>query len=478
MGRDINTSAFTQADFRTFAARLDAETALLGAWFDAGQLAEAAPVGGFELEAWLTHGDGRPAALNGPLLEALDEPLLTPELAQFNIEINTPPRGLSGDALRAMEQDLRRTWQRCEAGARALAARLVAIGILPTVEQSDLGRAHMTPMARFAALNEQILRQREGRPLRIDICGRERLRTDHPDVMLESAATSFQVHMQVPASSAVAYYNAAQLVSAPLVAASANSPYLLGRDLWAETRIPLFEQAVEAGGVGGAAQGPQRRAGFGTGYARASLLEVFRENREHFPVLLPMHDDSPATALSHLQLHNGTIWRWNRPLVGLDSDNAWHVRIEHRVIPGGPSTLDTLANAALFHGLVHYHARLAQRPPTQALAFPDARDNFYACARHGLEARVRWSDGAIYPVTRLLRKTLIACARQGLLDLGLDAGDIERYLGLIEERVATRRNGAAWQRAWVAAHGRDMTALTQAYMANQAMGEPVHRWPV
>ena len=478
MGRDIETSEFTQRDFEAFAERLAAETRTLEAWFREARLCEDHPVAGFELEAWLTDPDGRPSASNGQLLAYLDDPLLTTELAQFNLELNTEPRALRGDALRRMEAGMERLWQRCGAGAQALGARLVAIGILPTAVQADLGHAAMTPLARFAALNEQILRRREGRALHIDIHGRDHLRTDHPDVMLESAATSFQIHMQVPASLAGDYFNAALLVSGPMVAVSANSPYLFGYDLWDETRIPLFEQAVESGGLGGAAQGPPRRVGFGTGYVRESLIEVFQENLEHFPVLLPMVADDTDAPLSHLQLQNGTIWRWNRPLIGTDPNASPHVRIEHRVAPGGPSTLDSIANAALFYGLVQYYAHQPTRTPAQQLPFPAARDNFYACARSGLEARVHWSDGQIHPVARLLLRQILPCARQGLSDLGLDPADIDRYLGVIEARVAARRNGAAWQRAWVARNGHDMAALTQAYSARQQTGEPVHRWPL
>ncbi|MDZ7747423.1 MAG: glutamate--cysteine ligase [Halofilum sp. (in: g-proteobacteria)] len=477
MGRDIDSSEFTDDDFREFAARLDAETRTLERWFTDGTLSESRPVGGFELEAWLTDPDWSPAPGNDALLRRLDDPLLTTELARFNIELNTAPRCLEGDALERMQRGLDDTWRRTRNGAAALGMRLVMIGILPTVTQAELGQAAMTPIARFAALNEQILRQRGGRALRIDICGRERLFTEHPDVMLESAATSFQVHMQVPASRAADYYNAAVLVSGPIVAAAANSPYLFGHDLWDETRVPLFEQAVESGGVGGAAHGPPRRVGFGTGYARESLAEVFRENRDHFPVLLPMRFDADAAArLAHLQLQNGTIWRWNRPLVGFDDDGRAHVRIEHRVIPGGPSAVDAIANAALFYGLAHYYASQEGRTPGRILAFPAARDNFYTCARRGLGARVSWTDGEVHPVARLLREQLLPCARLGLRDLGLEAGDIDRYLGIVDDRVRSGRNGAAWQRAWVARHGRDMRGLTAAYAQRQADGSPVHEW--
>jgi len=481
MGRDIESSAFTQADFDAFAERLQSETARLRAWFDEGRLAEGPPVGGFELEAWLTDAEWRPAPCNEALLTRLEDPLLTAELARFNLELNTEPRTLAGDTLTRMQRSLDDTWRRCRNGAAVLGCRLLMIGILPTLRQDDLGPAAMTPLARFAALNEQVLRHRAGRALRLDLCGRERLQTDHPDLMLEAAATSFQVHMQVPAHQAAAYYNASILISGPIVAATANSPYLFERDLWDETRIPLFEQAVESGGVGGAAHGPPRRVGFGSGYVRESVMECFQENQAHFPVLLPIRFDDPACGpLEHLQLHNGTIWRWNRPLIGFGPDGEPHVRIEHRVMPGGPTAVDSIANAALYFGLAQYYAQPAGRgrAPDRLLAFPSARDNFYACARHGLGARVTWTDGESHAVDTLLLDDLLPCARQGLRDLGLDRTDTDRYLGIIDARVRSGRNGAGWQRAWVERHGRDLRALTAAYAARQAEDIPVHEWPV
>lgn len=478
MGQNIDRSEFSESDFHEFTERLRAETEMLAAWFDADELDEDHWIGGFELEAWLTDPDWAPAPLNDALLERLADAPLTTELARFNLELNTEPRLLEGDALGRMEHGLGETWRRCRNGAAALGARLLMIGILPTVRQSDLNADAMTPIPRFAALNEQILRQRQGRALLIDICGRERLQVEHPDVMLESAATSFQIHMQVPASRAADYFNASLLVSGPMVAISANSPYLFGHDLWDETRIPLFEQAVEAGGFEGASHGPPRRVGFGTGFVRESLMECFRENLEHFPVILPMRfDGDDAPPLAHLQLHNGTLWRWNRPLVGVNDGHA-HVRIEHRVVPGGPSVPDEIANAALYFGLVHYYAGGHGLPPGQLLAFPRARDNFYACARNGLNARVTWTDDRAGPVAKLLQEHLIPSARVGLRELGLDHAEIDHYLDILVQRIASGHNGAGWQRAWVERHGRDMQALTGAYAERQARGGPVHTWRI
>ena len=276
---------------------------------------------------------------------------------------------------------------------------------------------------------------------------------------------------------AVRSYNAAMLVAAPLVAVSANSPYLFGYDLWDETRIPLFEQAVAVGGFAGVAHGPLRRVSFGTGYARHSLLECFVENAEHFPVLLPILFAEEDASLPHLRLHNGTIWRWNRSLLGFDADGTPHLRIEHRVIPGGPSLVDEVANMAFFFGLVTALARQELAPESQ-LPFAAARDNFYAAARDGLEATVLWLDGRKHGMVWLLRERLLPLAARGLELLAIEDAQAQRYLGIIEQRVAHGCTGASWQRAFVARHGRDMALLTRAYWERQEAGRPVHEWDI
>jgi hypothetical protein len=476
MGGEISSSRFEARDFEAFAARLSGETALLAEWFREGVFANEPGTGGFELEAWLIDTECQPAPINAAYLERLASPLVVPELARFNVEINSSPRRLRGDALRRMQEELEKTWQRGQAVAAELNTRLLMIGILPTVGEQDLCLANMSDMKRYRALNEQVLRLRGGRPLQLDIQrDQEHLRMQHHDVMLESAATSFQIHLQIAQAHAARYYNAALIASAPMVAVNANAPFLFGHALWDETRIPLFEQAVEVGGREGAAYGPMRRVTFGTGYARESLLECFTENEQHYPPLLPIELDDEPARLSHLRLHNGTIWRWNRPLVGFGPDGRPHLRIEHRVVAAGPTVVDEIANAALFFGLAQFLAHRTPAPELQ-LSFAQARDNFYAAARNGLDAQVTWLNECRLPLRRLLAEELLPMAHRGLEAFEIDREDRELYLGVIEARVRTGRNGAAWQRAYAAQHGRDMQALTAAYAARQHGGRPVHEW--
>jgi len=470
MGQEIQETRFTQEDFAAFEERLRAEQALLEEWFAAGAFGHGPRQGGFELEAWLVGPDARPAPLVGPMLRDLDDAAVVPELATFNCEINGPAVPLEGAALTRLAEDLEATWQRCGQAAAALGGRLAMIGILPTVEAHHLSLAYMTPRRRYQALNERIFALRRGRPLTLELHGRDRLFMEHADVMLEAAATSFQVHLEVDADRAARVYNASKILSAPMVALAANSPYLFGCDLWAETRIPLFEQAVSAGG-----SVLSERVNFGIRYAERSILECFQANLTRYPILLPQLMDEPREHLAHLRLHNGTIWRWNRPLIGFDAGGRPRLRIEHRVAPAGPTIADCVANAAFYFGAAEALAR-TEPPPEAQLPFLDARTNFYAAAREGLQAEVRWLDGRRGPIADLITTDLLPRALGGLRALGVDGGEADHWLAIIAARVRSGQTGAAWQRAWVARHGWNATALTAAYLDRQQAGRPVHEW--
>jgi gamma-glutamyl:cysteine ligase YbdK (ATP-grasp superfamily) len=292
--------------------------------------------------------------------------------------------------------------------------------------------------------------------------------------MLEAAATSFQIHVKMSARESARIFNASKILSAPMVALAANSPFLFGRELWCETRIPLFEQSVSVGGS------PLReRVGFGINYAQGSVLEAFRAHVRRYPVLLPHLMDAPVEQLAHLRLHNGTIWRWNRPLIGFDESPGHapipHLRMEHRVAAAGPSVADNVANAAFYFGAVHAMAA-AEEPPERRISFPQARANFYLAAEYGLDAELPWDEAHRVKLPEIILERLLPMAHAGLADLRIDAAEREHWLGIVEERVRTKRTGANWQRAWVARYGRDWEGLTEAYLAHQATEKPVHEW--
>ena len=474
MGQEITRSAFRSQDFARFSERLAVETELLASLLRDDRFDQSAYVAGFELEAWLLDHNYFPLPGNETYLARLDNPLVVPELSKFNVELNGTPQPLSGQALRRLEEELTGTWRECLRVAHELGGTLIMIGILPTVREQDLRLENISPLNRYYALNEQVLKARCGRPIELDIRGHERLATTHADVMLEAATTSFQVHLQAPADEAVRYFNAAQILSAPMVAMSANSPFLFDVALWEETRIPLFEQAVD---VGDDAHPEQRRVTFGSGYLEDTVLEYYRENLERFPVLLPITSDDAPERLRHVRLHNGTIWRWNRLLVGCETATRPHLRVEHRVMPAGPTIVDMIANAAVYLGASRFLAGLRVAPESD-LPFADARENFYRAARQGLTADIVWLDGSRAPVEAVLLEEILPMAREGLKLLGADADDIDRYLAVAAARVRTQQNGAAWQRAHAAKYGRDFFRLTADYLEHQRSAMPVHEWDV
>ncbi len=470
MGQEVDGEQYDAEAFAAFEQVLNDETAALEQWFADQRFSHRAWMAGFELEAWLTGPDAQPLAMNDAFLHMLGSSLVVPELSRFNVEINGSPTSLQGRAFHRLEDELNHTWEQCQDVGHELGAHLLMIGTLPTLAPEMLNLANMSALKRYKVLNNRLMSLRHGQPFELRIDGREQIRRTHPDLMLEAAATSFQVHLQVRQVDALRLYNASLAVSGPMVAVSANSPLLFGHDLWDETRIPLFEQAVAAGSEG------WERVTFGHDYCRTSLFELFQDNRDHYPVLIPaLRDEGPAS-LAHVRFHNGTIWRWNRPLIGFDHDGLPHLRIEHRVVPAGPTIIDSIANAALFYGML---ATLSRRstPIEEALDFDVARSNFYACARHGLDARIFWpgARGQVAAQT-VLSDVLLPEARQGLIWLGIPSREVDHYLGVIEGRLCSGQTGARWQRRWAERHGRDLAELTLAYLERQQAGEPVHRW--
>jgi gamma-glutamyl:cysteine ligase YbdK (ATP-grasp superfamily) len=469
MGQEIASDHFSPEEWQEYAVRLRDETRLLRQMLDSGAFSSELAVGGFELEGWLTDRHYRPAPLNSRFLQTLNHPLATTELAKFNIELNTPPRPLTGSALRDFEQALRELLDQANTAAESLDSRLLLIGILPSCVQSDFCLQTMTDSNRYHALNAEILKARHGRPLRMEIDGQESLHIQHDSVMLEAVTTSFQVHMQVPASSAHHFYNAAIVASGPIMAVTGNSPFLFGRSLWQETRIPVFEQTVDAGREFPA------RVSFGSGFADKSIVECFEENLAIYPVLLPMLQDKPAERFTHLRLHNGVTWRWNRPLVGFDPDGKPHIRIEHRILPAGPSVPDMLANAALFYGLTQYLGmQLADGEPIP-MAFATARENFYNAARVGLQAHLRWHREE-WQVQTLMLDELLPIAAQGLEALGIDEADIRHYLSIIAARIENGQTGAVWQQQHLQRTQGSISRLLLDYQRLQHTHTPVHTW--
>jgi hypothetical protein len=476
MGDEIASECFDPRQVRDFAARLDAETSLFGEWQARGRLADAPLRMGYEVEACLIDASGRPAPCNQALLERMAHPHVVHELARFNVELNGEAHALAEDPFRRSEHDLSRLWGQCVSAAGELGVRPLMVGILPSIRLADLGLDAMSAPRRYRVLNRELQRLRGQAPLHVAIDGPdEEVHDQRGDVMLESAATSLQLHLQVPAHRVVACYNAAQILSAISVAVAANSPFLFGRKLWQETRVPLFEQAVAVPASGPAHCGMLERVSLGSGYLCHGFHELFRENQRYFPVMLSECMDPLRSRLAHLRLHNGTIWRWNRPLVGFDDNGACHVRVEHRVMAAGPSIVDTMANAAFFFGML-LACMDREAPLEREIPFQRTVGNFYAAARDGLAAQVWWLGGHRVRLRDLVLESLLPKAERALTRYGLPAQAFRPYLQVIRDRVRHGRTGAAWQVAWTERHGRDFPGLIQAYWEGQQSGLPVHAW--
>jgi gamma-glutamyl:cysteine ligase YbdK (ATP-grasp superfamily) len=488
MGRDVSAITVSTEDRRRYREKvqrcLEAFTALLRE----PRFATDPPSMGMEIELNLVDETGRPAMRNAAVLDSISDEQWSTELAQFNIEVNLPPFPLAAKSLGALEQTVRDALNDADARARRHDARLVLVGILPTVRQADLTESALSANPRYRLLNEQILAARGGEDMHLDIEGIERLRTHADSISPEAACTSVQYHLQVRPEDFGAYWNASQMIAGVQAALAANSPFLFGRELWRETRIPLFEQATDTRAKELREQGVRPRVWFGERWI-TSVLDLFEENSRYFSPLLPVCDeDDPldqlgrgeVPSLAELTLHNGTVYRWNRPVYDIAQGRP-HLRVENRVLPAGPTVADTLANGAFYYGLIRALAD-EEQPPWSGMAFASAAANLRRGARDGMDATLLWPGAGEIPVTELVLRWLLPQAAAGLDRWGVDGVVRDRLLGIIEQRCITGRNGATWQARTVQAIGGDrpeaLRLMVQRYIEHMHTNAPVHTWPI
>lgn len=443
---------------------------------------------GAEQEVFLVGRNWQPACVSPEILKIIDDPHFTTELSKFNIEINLDPLVLDRDCLRRMEEQLSRLLLKARQAAAGMNVEIALIGILPTVNKGDLALKNLTPGPRYIALNKALSELR-GEPYEFHIRGQDELFLKHDSIMVESCNTSFQVHLQVEAEQFANLYNIAQVLAGPLLAAATNSPLLFGRRLWRETRIALFQQAVDTRNSNYYLRELSPRVTFGTQWVKSSVLEIYREDITRFRPLfdLDRHEDSLAhlaegetPQLKALRMHNGTVYRWNRACYGV-TDGKPHLRIENRVLPAGPTIVDEVANAALWLGMMRGCAD-QYRDITKQFAFEDAKMNFYNAARLGLQAQLTWLNGENIPAQQLLCHRLVPLAREGLQECGISSDDIDRYMSVIERRVCSGQTGSEWllrSYAGTAGHGtygERLNMLTAAVIKRQKEGHPVAEW--
>ena len=443
---------------------------------------------GVEQEMCLIDRDLRPAMLALELLESLGDEHFTTELARFNLELNLEPRLFTADCLSQVESSLRQLLGTADQAAQRRGASIILTGILPTVGDSDIALENMTPIPRYRALNDA-LREMRGSDFRLYIRGLDELITSHATVLYEGCNTSFQVHLQIDPARFASHYNWAQAIAAPVLSCATNSPLFLGKRLWRETRIALFHLSTDDRSVPSTYRRQRSRVGFGNHWVTGSVVEYFRELVCRYKVLLTpviRHNSleelkgGRVPTLAALNLLNGTVYPWNRPCYGI-TDGKPHIRIESRYLPAGPSIVDEVSNAALWLGLMNGMpddcAQLAER-----LSFESAHNNFVSAARMGLAARLDWLDRQCLTAQELLLKTLLPIARAGLARAALAPADIEKYLGIVERRIATGRTGSQWLldsldrlQSQATLH-EALAAVTQGMQQRQQLGRPVHEW--
>jgi hypothetical protein len=491
MGQDVAAREFSRADRQRYREKVRACLDVFARMLAESRFEPGRGSFGLEIELNLTDDAGEPAMANAAVLEAIADPDFQTELGQFNIEINIAPRRFTAPVFAELEEAIRASLNHGEERSRTTGAHMMIIGILPTIDDAHLNADALSANPRYRLLNEQIFAAR-GEDLHIDIRGPERLSTYADTIAPEAACTSVQLHQQVEPELFARHWNAAQAIAGAQVAIGANSPFFFGKELWRETRIALFEQATDTRPAELKAQGVRPRVWFGERWI-TSIFDLFEENVTYFSALLPECDgEDPRKTLergdvpqlSELRLHNGTIYRWNRPIYDVVRGRP-HLRVENRILPAGPTVVDILANAAFYYGVVRVLAE-EDRPIWTQMSFSAAEENFHAGARDGIDARIYWPGLGELPVAELVLRRLLPMAHQGLQTLGIDAADRDRLLGIVERRCVGLRNGATWQsqvfhhlyedRALDRAEAlRQMTVRYREYMHGNV---PVHDWPI
>jgi gamma-glutamyl:cysteine ligase YbdK (ATP-grasp superfamily) len=477
VGQEINTTEFTTVDEENFRRKLRDETKILKRWFDSDVFDKGPIRCGLELEAWLVTKDFVPAPVSDQFIEKLKNPLVVPEISKFNFELNSDPLTFKGEVFTKLEDNILRLWKKCEGLAEEMDLKALIIGTLPTLKDHMLTMDQLSPQKRYFALNNQVMKLRGDKPINIHIEGREEVHLTNTNMITECAATSLQIHFGVTPEEGPKYYNASIIASSFMAATCSNSPYFYGRELWDESRVAIFEQSVNIKSFRKKDGDYATRVTLGNGYVHKSLMELFIKNLDGYPILLPDTMDSDPEWLDHLRLQNGTIWRWNRPLVGLTEDGRPSLRLEFRVPSAGPTIKDSLSNMAFQIALVEYFKSIDGIE--ESIPFEVASKNFYNACKFGLASEITWIDGESHNIQSLLINEIFPHLVAALEGLGVKKSDCQKYLlDVIKPRIQNGQNGANWQKAFVRTHGPRFQEMLEVYYKNQKENIPVHLWKV
>jgi CBS domain-containing protein/gamma-glutamylcysteine synthetase len=493
MGEQRVTKLTKQNDYQRFNRGLLDDVQALSYMLDHDWFESDITRMGAEQEIALVHRDTlKPASVAIKALENIGHhPWITTELAAFNLEINLQPHELTGDCFTRTEQELLQNLQTVRECLLGMDTDLVLTGILPTLRKNDLVMENLTPRERYYALMDTLKAMKQGQAFELRLTGIDELLVKHETPLLEACNTSFQVHLQVAPAHFVRMYNLAQTLAGPILAVAANSPIVFGRRLWHESRIALFQQSIDTRSSHDHMRERSPRVQFGGGWLEDSILNIYKEDIARFRVLitstseeksLDMIKNGEVPRLRHLQLHNGTVYRWNRPCYGISDNGKPHLRIENRVLPSGPTVIDEVANTAFWLGTMLGMGQEIE-DVTQRISWEDVRDNFGKVARFGIDTQLNWFDDKKVSTIHLVLDQLLPIAEKGLRNAGVREDDIQRYLGVIDQRTRSHMNGARWilrtytkLLSQTTNQDEALTALTASIMENQQTNQPGHTW--
>lgn len=487
---DLNVlPVLRNTDIRDYTQLLFKDVEALETMVSRGMIEEGIRRIGAEQELCLIDHHADPAMLVEEVLSKVQDPHFTTELAKFNLEINLDPLELKSNCFPRLEKELQRLLHKCQLACDQLNCMPLLTGILPTMRSKHLVMENMTDRERYRALNQAIQEMRRS-PQKFHIQGTDELSTSSESVMFESCNTSFQVHYQVGAADFASYYNWAQTIAGPVLAACTNSPLFLGKRLWSETRIALFQQATDTRGYQEELRQTSARVVFGDRWMKEEFTDFIKRDMSIYrplvsatglPDSLEQLKNGEFPKLRAFALFNGTIYRWNRPCYGITNGKP-HFRVENRYLPSGPSVLDEVANAMFWTGLMNGLPREYSQMD-QKMDFHEVRSNFIKAARHGLDTGFSWM-GSKYSARELLLKELIPIAVEGLKQADVDQSDQEKYLSILRERVEDSKTGSNWIvdsfNTLIKSYpqGTVVSAIAQAIVKRQQNNLPVNKWPI
>lgn len=491
MGLEIKQEEFQEADYRVYSERLYRCLDALKVLVEDPKFGRGEQKIGAELENYIVDEQGEVLPLNQEIIKSANNKEFTVELNKFNLEINFKPVVLGAHAFSELQAEMDLSLGQLRRVAREFNAQIVPTGILPTLKDEHLKKEFMTDCIRYRALSKSLLAMR-GEDFKVHITGEDELFLTRDHVALEGANTSFQFHLMFEPQDFANVFNATQLITPLVVAVAANSPVLLNKVLWDETRIALFKQSIDSRLRHSVEWRQPSRVSFGHGWVRDDAWELFAESVALYPPLFPILskqdpiqqlESGEIPALDELNLHMGTTWPWNRPVYCSDGDG--HVRIEMRSLPAGPTNKDMCANAAFATGLA-MGLKDNIRDFLAVMPFRFAEYNFYRAAQSGLDANIVWTDlkrhqAIEMPIIDVLH-AMMPIAEKGLKQLGIAEQETQYYLQIIERRLERKITGARWQKNMLkkleleSSREEACRDMFQRYLQQQMSNLPVSEW--